>query len=98
MHDIPGEWLTDAHQEQVKALIHNCQVIIIAIDTPYLFSKMTGKGYGAYHEEYNKPLEITNFFKNSLSVSDIQDRMILFVPIKCEEILSFDQYASAQCL
>ena len=45
---------------------------------------MTGKGYGAYHEEYNKPLEITNFFKNSLSVSDIQDRMILFVPIKCE--------------
>lgn len=84
LHDIPGEWLTDTHQEQVKALIRNCQVIIIAIDTPYLFSKMTSKGYGAYHEEYNKPLEITNFFKNSLSVSDIQDRMILFVPIKCE--------------
>ena len=37
MHDIPGEWLTDAHQEQVKALIHNCQVIIIAIDTLYVY-------------------------------------------------------------
>ncbi len=84
LHDIPGEWLTDQHQEEVKQLIHDCQVIIIAIDTPYLFAKMTDKGYGIYHEEYNKPLEIANFFKNSLSVDDVKDRMILFVPIKCE--------------
>lgn len=84
IHDIPGEWLTDNHQQEVKNLIRDCQVILIAIDTPYLFSKMTEKGYGIYHEEYNKPMEIANFFKNSLSVQDIQDRMILFVPIKCE--------------
>lgn len=84
LHDIPGEWLTDGHQQQVKDLIHGCQVIFIAIDTPYLFAKMTDKGYGFYHEEYNKPMEIANFFKNSLSVEDIADRMILFVPIKCE--------------
>ena len=84
IHDIPGEWLTDSHQKEVKALVKDCQVIIIAIDTPYLFSKMTSKGYGIYHEEYNKPLEIANFFKNSLSVDQIEDRMILFVPIKCE--------------
>ena len=84
MHDIPGEWLTDSHQKEVKDLVKECQVIIIAIDTPYLFSKMTIKGYGIYHEEYNKPLEIANFFKNSLSVENVEDRMILFVPIKCE--------------
>lgn len=84
IHDIPGEWLTDSHQSEVKNLVRECQVIIIAIDTPYLFSKMTGKGYGIYHEEYNKPLEIANFFKNSLTVENIEDRMILFVPIKCE--------------
>lgn len=84
LHDIPGEWLTDQHQEDVKNLIRSCQVIIIAIDTPYLFAKMTDKGYGIYHEEYNKPMEIANFFKNSLSVNDVKDRMILFVPIKCE--------------
>lgn len=84
IHDIPGEWLTDSHQKEVKNLVKDCQVIIIAIDTPYLFSKMTGKGYGIYHEEYNKPMEIANFFKNSLSVENIEDRMILFVPIKCE--------------
>ncbi|MCD7807054.1 MAG: hypothetical protein LUH19_06905 [Lachnospiraceae bacterium] len=84
IYDIPGEWLTDNHQDQVKALISQSSVIIIAIDTPYLFAKMTDKGYGIYHEEYNKPLEIANFFKNSLSVDEIRDRMILFVPIKCE--------------
>ena len=84
IHDIPGEWLTDSHQREVKNLVKECQVIIIAIDTPYLFSKMTSKGYGIYHEEYNKPLEIANFFKNSLSVENVEDRMILFVPIKCE--------------
>jgi len=84
IHDIPGEWLTDNHQKEVRNLIKESQVIIIAIDTPYLFAKMTGKGYGIYHEEYNKPLEIANFFKNSLSTDCIEDRMILFVPIKCE--------------
>lgn len=84
IHDIPGEWLTDSHQKEVRNLIKESQVIIIAIDTPYLFSKMTSKGYGIYHEEYNKPLEIANFFKNSLSTDYIEDRMILFVPIKCE--------------
>lgn len=84
VYDIPGEWLTDSHQKEVRDMVKECQVIIIAIDTPYLFSKMTSKGYGVYHEEYNKPLEIANFFKNSLSIENIEDRMILFVPIKCE--------------
>lgn len=84
IYDIPGEWLTNDKQEEVKELVAESQVILIAIDTPYLFSKMTEKGYGIYHEEYNKPLEIANFFKESLSVQDVQDRMILFVPIKCE--------------
>lgn len=84
IHDIPGEWLTDDHQNQVQQLVKDCQVILIAIDTPYLFAKMTEKGYGIYHEEYNKSQEITNFFKNCLSVENLKDRMILFVPIKCE--------------
>lgn len=85
IHDIPGEWLTDGvHTNELQSLIMASQVIIIAIDTPYLFYKMTNKGYGQYHEEYNKPKEIANFFQNSLSPQYIQDRMILFVPLKCE--------------
>ena len=85
IHDIPGEWLSSPlHANEVKGLIAVSKVIIIAIDTPYLFYKMTDKGYGQYHEEYNKPKEIANFFRSSLSPEEIRDRMILFVPLKCE--------------
>lgn len=84
IHDVPGEWLENENQEKIRKLIDLCDVIMIAIDTPYLFSKMTSKGYGIYHEEYNKPVAIANFFKNSLRPEQIKHRMVLFVPIKCE--------------
>lgn len=91
IYDIPGEWLTDENVDKVKGLIQDCQVIIIAIDTPYLFAKMTDKGYGQYHEQANKSVEITNFFMDTLSAEDIRDRMILFVPIKCERYYHLDR-------
>ena len=84
IHDIPGEWLEDDHHDYVLELIRKCQVIIIAIDTPFLFSKMTTKGYGVFHEEYNRPELITNFFRQSVSGDDLKERLILFVPLKCE--------------
>lgn len=91
IHDIPGEWLTDPqHEEGLRTLIRQCQVILIAIDTPYLFAKMTENGYGRYHEEYNKPMEIANFFKNSLSLEEIRERMVLFVPLKCERYYNLE--------
>lgn len=94
IHDIPGEWLTsNLHEQELKSLIAVSQVIIIAIDTPYLFYKMTTDGYGQYHEEYNKPVEIANFFRNSLSPEDIKDRMILFVPLKCERYYHLSRIA-----
>lgn len=93
IHDIPGEWLTNQGAGRVKQLIKDCQVVIIAIDTPYLFARMTDKGYGQYHEKYNKPLEITNFFKSTLSTDDLRDRMFLFVPIKCERYYHLDRSA-----
>lgn len=91
IYDIPGEWLTNENASKVTGLIKECQVIIIAIDTPYLFAKMTDKGYGQYHEKYNKSIEITNFFKNTLTADDLKDRMILFVPIKCERYYHLDR-------
>lgn len=93
IYDIPGEWLRQ-EQDKVKKLIKDCQVIIIAIDTPYLFAKMTDKGYGKYHEEANRSEDITNFFKDTISAEDIRDRMILFVPIKCERYYHLDKSAN----
>ena len=83
--DVPGEWLTQpVHEQELRGLIAASQIIIIAIDTPYLFSKMGRKGYGEYHEQFNKPDKILHFFQNSVSVQVLRDRMVLFVPIKCE--------------
>lgn len=90
IYDIPGEWLK-SEPDKVKKLIKDCQVIIIAIDTPYLFAKMTDKGYGKYHEEANRPEDITSFFKDTISAVEIRDRMILFVPIKCERYYHLDR-------
>ncbi len=85
IHDIPGEWLTQPiHEKEIKTLIAQSHVILIAIDTPYLFYKMTVNGYGMYHDLYNKPKEIANFFRTCLSPNEISNRMILFVPLKCE--------------
>lgn len=92
IRDIPGEWiLDDAHRTEVQGYVREAQVILIAIDTPYLMSKMTVRGYGLYHEEYNRPGEILDFFQNGLSVEDLRDRMILFVPIKCERYYHLDR-------
>lgn len=89
--DIPGEWLTNQNVEKVKGLIKDSQIIVIAIDTPYLFAKMTDRGYGKYHEEANKPVQITTFFKDVVPAKDLRDRMILFVPIKCERYYHLDK-------
>jgi len=91
IHDIPGEWLTNQNAGRVRELVKECQAILIAIDTPYLFARMTDRGYGQFHEKYNKPVEITNFFKNALSAEDLLDHMILFVPIKCERYYHLDR-------
>ena len=84
--DVPGEWfkLGNPNNNTVKEYIQSSNVLLIAIDTPYLFSKMGRKGYGEYHEQFNKPDKILHFFQNSVSVQVLRDRMVLFVPIKCE--------------
>lgn len=90
VYDIPGEWI-EKEQEKLKRYISECQVIIIAIDTPRLFAKRTDDNYGRYHEEANKSIQIADFFRQVLSPEDIRNRMILFVPIKCERYFHLDR-------
>jgi len=85
--DVPGEFFTNpAHSEEVKAAIRASHAVIIAIDTPCLLEEMIPeKGFGKYHAEDNKVVEITRFLKENLNVEEIEERLILFVPIKCEK-------------
>ena len=87
--DVPGEWfkLGNPNNNTVKEYIQSSNVLLIAIDTPYLMEDR-GKmdlGYGMRHSAANKSIEITEFIRTKLSVEDIEDRLILFVPLKCEK-------------
>ena len=84
--DVPGEFfVTPEHYESVKQEIRESHVIIVAIDTPCLMEDMDERGFGKRHVGSNKPDNIIHFMKDQLNIDEIADRLILFVPIKCEK-------------
>lgn len=77
--DIPGERLKDQRWEKmVLKELNNCQIIIIAIDTPHMMEEK-----GIYHDSFNITRDITRMIK-SIENHGIK-RLFLFVPIKCEK-------------
>lgn len=76
--DFPGEWVRTDPEKIVKE-IKNSDVIMIAIDTPYLMEES-----GFYNENWNKCSLITNLLKSNFDLLNSEPKMILFVPLKCE--------------
>ncbi|WP_293739785.1 hypothetical protein [uncultured Parabacteroides sp.] len=58
----------------------SCDVIIIAVDTPYLMSDKSSIVDGA-----NRSSEIGTLLKTWLMKGDKTEKMVLFVPVKCEK-------------
>lgn len=84
--DVPGEFFVlPENFETVKEEIRKSHVIIFAIDTPCLMEDRDDRGFGKRHVSGNKPENIIHFIKDQLNVEEIADRLILFVPIKCEK-------------
>ncbi len=90
--DFPGEFLTNSpedtsgNRELVKTLIKKSHVIMIAIDTPCLMEQYEKNNrFGKYHGQMNKPDIIELLITSEMTTDDIKDRMVLFVPIKCEK-------------
>lgn len=78
--DIPGEHINDRQYiEEVQELLSKCGVVLIAIDTPHLMEEN-----GKFNEFFNKTAIIHNLFLNSKQFYEA-DKMILFVPLKCEK-------------
>ncbi len=73
--DFPGEYLRD-EKDIVTNYIKESNVIMIAIDTPYLMEEG-----GIYNEEKNKVSEVTNFFLHN---PEFKNKLVLLVPLKCE--------------
>lgn len=76
MTDYPGEYVV-SKPEKVAQYIEDSEVIILAIDTPYMLEEN-----GKYNDEKNKPKKIIDFFLNHKSV--LKSKLLLMVPLKCE--------------
>ena len=74
--DFPGEYL-DSRHEKVSNYILQSQVIMIAIDTPYLMEEG-----GRYNEEKNRVQTVTRFVTEH--TDEFKDKLIMFVPLKSE--------------
>lgn len=79
--DYPGEWLTD-ESKTVSEKIRNSQVVIIAIDTPYLM-----ENNGVYNEVKNKVELTTKFISDNLDT--FKNKLVMLVPLKCETYFGF---------
>jgi hypothetical protein len=78
--DYPGEWLTDkVHLEELRNLITETQVIVVVIDTPHLMEED-----GQYNEHRNFCYKTTEILKTALEDGEDGEKLILFVPLKCE--------------
>lgn len=75
--DYPGEYLTD-RKEEVRKFLDESNVVIVAIDTPYLMEEDNG----IYNDGKNNPQLIIDFIKNN--PKSFENKLVLFVPLKCE--------------
>lgn len=83
-YDFPGSWIDpgNVNNERVINIVKSSAVIIVAINTPYLME------FGGRYvdDEWCSVDEIEWAVKRGLEGSESQ-RLILFVPIKCERWL-----------
>lgn len=83
IRDFPGEYLTSSiksDREEIYNFMADATVILIAIDTPYLMEEN-----GIYNNEKNKIDVVSHYLKDN--VAAIKDKLVLFVPLKCERYL-----------
>lgn len=81
--DYPGEWLNNPGKfEQLKEIMGKSDIIMIAIDTPYLMEME-----GIFNLPKNFSTRIADMVKENFVISEgnIRKKMVLFVPLKCEK-------------
>lgn len=81
IQDFPGEYLSAAAsnyaKDQVKNFVNESEVIIVAIDTPFLMEEG-----GKYHKSKNDPDQVKNYIRHN--PEEFKDKLVLFIPLKSE--------------
>lgn len=75
--DFPGEYLISRNSD-VNRYIEESDIIMIAIDTPYLI-----EGEDSLNEEMNKISLVTDYFTSNPGI--VKNKLVLLVPLKCEK-------------
>ncbi len=85
--DYPGGWLSagardaaDPDYAKVLAFVRDAQVLLIAVDAPYLMEEG-----GRWHEARNIPSHVAATVRAAWPASDSTPRLVVLVPIKCEK-------------
>ena len=92
--DVPGEWFNPKspefknHQEEMQCYVNTSNILLISIDTPHLMEEG-----GDFNDAKNNVQNINWFIRNCINFDEDKkgniknNRMILFVPMKCEKYL-----------
>ena len=86
--DYPGEKVV-SDESYVAERIRESQVVIVAIDTPYLM-----EDNGIHDEEKNQTSIIKQFLLDN--VGSLKEKIVLFVPLKCEKYLDLKRDKSTR--
>lgn len=94
MIDYSGEWFVKRdsdysyHQEILADKMRQSNIIMIAVDTPYLMEQNDGSDspddIGQYNRRRNYCDHLANMIKEYFSEKSYFPKMIMFVPLKCE--------------
>jgi len=82
-YDVPGEFANPAKLEfssEMVPLIAQCDVFVIAIDTPYLMDAPK-----SVNRAYNRIGDLEVALQNIICKDDNDIKQILLVPVKCEK-------------
>ena len=81
--DVPGEYMeaTNNNHSNLVEKVKSSDVYIIAIDTPYLMQEDNPN----INTVYNRTEEITHLLANISIEKDIDRKLIIFCPVKCEK-------------
>lgn len=82
--DVPGEWMEDTsiRHNELKEIICESDVYVIAIDTPYMMQKENEN----INTIYNRIDEITSMMANIMIDNEEYDKkLIILCPVKCEK-------------
>ena len=71
---------TDSNYQQVLSFVQKSEIVLVAVDTPYLM-----EANGTYHQRRNIPELIADTINDAWKNDDSTPRMVILVPIKCEK-------------